>query len=251
MINRLRIDAPDTLGRTPLWHAANGGHIAIVKLLLSTGKVKPDRGDTDTITPLGCATANGHIQVVRLLTEWGLHLNTPDGHRQTPLWYAADGGHAEVVRFLLGTGKADPDHSTGSMTPLMAAVENDHVEVVRLLAETGRVNLAFRDTDETPLMHATRMGNKEIACILRTAEANSHSKARRTDPDAQKEKVVLTFSSKEVNSISDEDDTTVFGGDADLPWTPPTRLDMTSPLAEEEYKPTPFDIAVSKLRVRR
>jgi ankyrin repeat protein len=79
MINRLRIDAPDTLGRTPLWHAANGGHIAVVKLLLSTGKVKPDRGDTDTITPLGCAAANGHIQVVRLLTECGLHLNTPDG----------------------------------------------------------------------------------------------------------------------------------------------------------------------------
>jgi ankyrin repeat protein len=250
MFNRLRIATPDTLGRTPLWYAANGGRVAVVKLLLGTGKVKPDRGDRGTLIPLECAAANGHIRVVRLLAECGLHLNTPDGHRQTPLWYAAAGGHVEVVRFLLGTGRADPDHSTGSITPLMAAVENGHVKIVRLLVETGRVNFAFRDMDETPLMRATRMGHEEIACILRTAEAKSHSNARTMDPDAQKENVVLT-SSKEVNSDSDEDETTVFGDDMDLPFTPPTQLDLTSPLAEEEYKLTPFDIAVSELRVRR
>ncbi|KAL3441725.1 ankyrin repeat-containing domain protein [Aspergillus insuetus] len=199
MFNRLRIHAPDTLGRTPLWHAANGGHVAVIRLLLSTGKVNPDRGDRGTMTLLDCSAANGHIKV-----------------------YAADWGHVEAIGFLLGTGKADSGHSTGSITPLMAAATNGHVEVVRLLVETGRVDLAYRDMDETPLMRATRTGHEEIACILCTAAAKSHSKVSTMGPDAQKGKGVLT-TTKEVSSDSEEDDTTVFGDDMNLPCA----LDLT------------------------
>ena len=54
-----------------------GGHEAVVKLLLATGKVDVDSKDTE--------------------------------YDQTPLSWAAAGGHEAVVKLLLDTGKVDVD----------------------------------------------------------------------------------------------------------------------------------------------
>ena len=58
----------DQDGRTLLWQAAEKGHEAMVKLLLSTGKVDVDAKD--------------------------------DLYRQTPLWQAAGKGHEAIVKLL-------------------------------------------------------------------------------------------------------------------------------------------------------
>ncbi|KAF2175472.1 hypothetical protein K469DRAFT_533281, partial [Zopfia rhizophila CBS 207.26] len=68
-------------GRTPLSWAAGGGHEAVVKLLLETGKVEVDSKDRKS--------------------------------GQTPLSWAAEGGHEAVVKLLLETGKVEVDSKGG------------------------------------------------------------------------------------------------------------------------------------------
>jgi hypothetical protein len=118
------IDSKDTYGQTPLSRAAGGGHEAVVKLLVETGKVDVDSKDTYGQTPLSWAAEGGHEAVVKLLVETGkVDVNSKDIYGQTPLSWAAGGGHEAVVKLLVETGKVDIDSKdTDGRTPLWWAV---------------------------------------------------------------------------------------------------------------------------------
>jgi len=62
-------DKPDNSGQTPLFRAAGGGHVGVVKLLLERGDISPNRPDNDGQTPLSWAASSGHDGVVNLLLE--------------------------------------------------------------------------------------------------------------------------------------------------------------------------------------
>jgi ankyrin repeat protein len=62
-------DSKDNDGRTPLSHAAESGHEAVVKLLMGRDDVEADSKDNDGRTPLSHAAESGHEAVVKLLTE--------------------------------------------------------------------------------------------------------------------------------------------------------------------------------------
>jgi hypothetical protein len=97
------LDSKDSYGRTPLSWAAESGHEAVVKQLLSTGKVDADSKD--------------------------------NYYGQTPLWWAAESGHEAVVKLLLSTGKVDADSKDNynGRTPLSLAAGRGHEAVVKLL----------------------------------------------------------------------------------------------------------------------
>ena len=75
----LILDTKDSNDWTPLHWAAQGGHEAVVQLLLATGQVDAD---------------------------------SKDDHGQTPLHWAAMRGHEAVVQLLRATGQVDADSST-------------------------------------------------------------------------------------------------------------------------------------------
>ncbi len=65
--------------RTPLSWAAENGCVAVVKLLLATGKTEVDSKDNNGRTPLRWAVENGHIAVIQVL----LATERPERARKT------------------------------------------------------------------------------------------------------------------------------------------------------------------------
>ncbi|KAH0618081.1 hypothetical protein JD844_017061, partial [Phrynosoma platyrhinos] len=62
------IDVRNKKGNTPLWLAANGGHLDVVQLLVQAG-ADVDAADNRKITPLMSAFRKGHVRVVQFLVK--------------------------------------------------------------------------------------------------------------------------------------------------------------------------------------
>ncbi len=88
---------------TALIDASDGGHIAIVKLLLEAGANVNDK-DSEGETALICASRKGHIDVIKILLQVGANVNDKDNIEKTALTYALQYHHVEVIKFLLEKG---------------------------------------------------------------------------------------------------------------------------------------------------
>ena len=100
------VECRDEDGRTPLSYAAQGGHEAVVKLLLDTGQVDVDSKDEDGRTPLSYAARGGHEAVVKLLLDTGqVDVDSKDNYGRTPLLYATQDGNEAVVKLLKAARK--------------------------------------------------------------------------------------------------------------------------------------------------
>ena len=93
----------DVQKMTLLHHAAFGGHVAILKLILSQ-EPSLDAIDTEGWTPLTYAADRGHAECAAMLLDQGANVNARDELKRTPLHMACNGGHIECVKLLLANG---------------------------------------------------------------------------------------------------------------------------------------------------
>ncbi|KAI9891084.1 MAG: hypothetical protein M1814_003283 [Vezdaea aestivalis] len=128
---------------TPLLLAALGGHLKVVKILISrAAAVNGERGDESTrLSPLHCASSMGHRQVVEFLLDSGADIEADgafidfDFKTGRALHAAAQTGKISTIRLLLQRG-ADPFANTADgRTPRMMAARNEAIEEL-LEAET-------------------------------------------------------------------------------------------------------------------
>ena len=158
----------DLSGRTPLSCAAECGQEAIVRLLLCRNDVDPDYEDKNGRTPLSYAAASGHLAIVKLLLQTGrVYAESEDSRSRTPLSRAAEGGHEVVLELLLEKGARLDSKDEQSRTPLSwAAAENTHAAALALLLERGAAIESRDKVGRTPLAWAALKGREEAVGVL-------------------------------------------------------------------------------------
>lgn len=140
---------------TPLWAAALGGNLNIVKLLVDRGadinfRVAKDKGSISAIggTILHAAAWGGNADVAKYLISVGVNVdaagNMPTGQpftlpnkQVTPLFVAAQWGNKEIVELLIRKGANINARNTNGYTPLDRAA-ND--QIVTILKKYGGKN---------------------------------------------------------------------------------------------------------------
>lgn len=121
---------------TPLAHAADAGHLAVVTFLVDEAGANPNQARPDMVTPLLVAAENGHETIVEFLLLRKAHPNQVDNLFRTPLGQAS-GEHEHIVTLLL-QAKASPNiPDWRGVTPLMYASEANKINIARLLLKHG------------------------------------------------------------------------------------------------------------------
>eukprot|EP00928_Gymnodinium_smaydae_P031829 TRINITY_DN23236_c0_g1_i1.p1 TRINITY_DN23236_c0_g1~~TRINITY_DN23236_c0_g1_i1.p1 ORF type:complete len:526 (+),score=40.10 TRINITY_DN23236_c0_g1_i1:223-1800(+) len=121
-------------GQTPLYIAAEMGHVDLVRYLV-TNKADPHTRAGNGWHAIHAAANQGHVNVVSELLERraSVHQATSiDGDQ--PLHQAAHAGHVDLVSFLL-KARADIDAEfKGGLRPSVVAAQSGHRPVSRLLS---------------------------------------------------------------------------------------------------------------------
>lgn len=155
---------------TPLHRAAIRGDLAMVSLLTSRG-ARVDAETNDEATPLFAAAEYGHLEVVKYLiamdpTGWHLHCS--------PIHAVAGNGHLEVLDHLIQEGVDVDLKNKFDVTPLCAAVLKERLAVMEYLITNGAdVNQKMKsDRDFTYLHFAAENGDEDAVRLLAESDAN-------------------------------------------------------------------------------
>lgn len=204
------VDILDDHGRTPLFCAAQSGHIDALRALLGRGAsvsscrygsgsvlheailhgamldvihillayhADPNMLDTEGLSPLHrIARRDEAEQVVQMLLKYGADVNGHGKDGSTPLQHAAIADKTGLVRLYLDSGADVNAQDKHGATALHAAVFVNNLEMVDVLLERKAVP-GLSDAKGRTLLHiAAYCGSPEI--IERLLDAGANSRAR-------------------------------------------------------------------------
>ncbi|XP_017173358.1 ankyrin repeat domain-containing protein 29 isoform X3 [Mus musculus] len=162
---RMSFKKETPLANAAFW-AAKRGNLALLKLLLNSGRVDVDCRDSSGTTALFFAAQQGHNDVVRFLFGFGAstECRTKDGG--TALLAASQYGHMPVVETLLKHGANIHDQLYDGATALFLAAQGGYLDVIRLLLSSGAKVNQPRQDGTAPLWIASQMGHSEVVRVM-------------------------------------------------------------------------------------
>lgn len=109
-LDRTMINVRNNEGMTSLHHAANGGHIEIVRLLVKDFNAKVNAQDNYGRNPLHYAAREDHLEIVRFLVkDFNTNVNVQDIYGYTPLDYADALKSCSEIKAILTTALQAPE----------------------------------------------------------------------------------------------------------------------------------------------
>ncbi|XP_050798015.1 ankyrin repeat domain-containing protein 29 isoform X2 [Gopherus flavomarginatus] len=158
------------LANAAFW-AARKGNLALLQLLLNSGRVDVDCRDSLGTTALMVASHYGHTECVRELVLQGADINLQRESGTTALFFAAQQGHNDVVRFLFEFGASTEFRTKDGGTALLAACQYGHTRVVETLLKHG-ANIHDQLCDgATALFLAAQGGYLDVIRLLLSSGA--------------------------------------------------------------------------------
>ena len=151
--------------------AESGGHIDILKLLLSAEadlnhQVKCSK-DQRGWTPLGSASAVGQTELVHFLLSAKADIEmSQDEKNSTALHLAAESGEVENMQILLASNACVDHADTNGMAPLHIAASMGHMDVAVCLVEFSASLDVVNSEFKTPLDGAHDAGMQEMVEYL-------------------------------------------------------------------------------------
>ena len=135
-------------GATALWVASTGGHLEIVKLLLSKGATV-DLATGSNSTPLRGASFHGHLTVMEELLSHKANINTPNSVGQSPLLIAVLRDQEKAVRFLISRGADMNQRTVNGYTAVHLGAAKGRMNMLKLLIEEHGMKPDFKDADSS------------------------------------------------------------------------------------------------------
>lgn len=136
----IKADTKDSLGRTPLHYAAQGGHLNMVTYLdINQQEAAPGQhnwSDCYGSLPLHLACLHGHLIVAGyLITKQKCHPSSRDKKGRMSLHYASENGHVDIVRYLTELGCDPTSQDNQGYTPLHYASQHGHMNIIQYLTK--------------------------------------------------------------------------------------------------------------------
>merc|ERR1711988_1015617 len=88
-------------------------------------------------TPLFIAAENGHVTISNVLVNAGCAVSLPTSLNKTPLYMASEQGHTEIVRILLSRSSSDDVMRTTNYgtTALFIAQRHGHKKIAAMITD--------------------------------------------------------------------------------------------------------------------
>jgi ankyrin repeat protein len=108
------------------------------------------------VSPLYLAANEGHVEMVDLLLAKGSDVDAKSSHGRSPLVAAASRGHLDAAKVLLSKGAKVDAYSDTHWSPLFAAARYGRVEMVKFLLNIGATAEGVREKFGTSLQDYVR-----------------------------------------------------------------------------------------------
>ena len=164
------VDAIDDSIATPLVLATLGGHIGLVKLLVSKGadvNHKKQGGHSS----LQYAVSKGYKNILEFLLEHKADVNILDDRQDSALHRASAIGRLNIATILLDNGARVNAQNKEGNTPLHLACEDEKNEICFLLLSRGADFKMVNKSNETPIDMCKQGLKKQIEAKYDNAEA--------------------------------------------------------------------------------
>jgi len=156
-------NTPDDKGQVGLFLALREGSIKVAEVLLRHPRLKLDATNAAGETPLMMAALRGNLEWTQRLLDRGAQF---DREGWTPLHYAASGPEPKVVALLLDRGARIESRSPNGTTPLMMAARYGSEEGAELLLARGADVAARNDLGLGAVDFARQGGRENLAARL-------------------------------------------------------------------------------------
>uniref|UniRef100_A0A8C6J698 Transient receptor potential cation channel subfamily A member 1 n=1 Tax=Melopsittacus undulatus TaxID=13146 RepID=A0A8C6J698_MELUD len=168
----------DELNATPLHHAAEGGQIELMQLIIDDSSCEVlNVMDSSGNTPLHWATKKNQVESVSLLLSRGANPNILNSNMMAPLHMAVQSLHNEIVKILVQHSSTDVNlEGEAGNTPITVACYKDNPEALTLLIENGGKICKPNKTGCMPIHAAAFSGAKTcMEILLKKGEELGHS----------------------------------------------------------------------------